>query len=178
MTPRPRQTAPEGQAAPPIVVLCGVAGSGKTTVGQHAAARLGVPFADADAFHDTTARASMAAGRPLTDADRAPWLDRLAAHLSAWHEARSGGVLACSALRAAYRTRLSAGAPTVRFVLLTASPDVLRRRLALRAGHFFPVALLESQLSTLELASGILCIDTDALGIDGAAERVTALART
>ena len=167
---------------PPIIVVCGVAGSGKTTVGRRAADRLGVPFADADAFHSAEARRSMAAGRALTGADRAPWLARLAAHLSAWHDAGSGGVLACSALRAAYRDRLTAdalagGASAVRFVRLTAPIGVLRRRLAARTGHFFPPALLESPIAALDAAPGIPRIDTGALGIEAAAERVVALAR-
>lgn len=171
---------PDGASQPtpvPIVVVCGVAGGGKTTVGRLAAARLGVPFFDADDAHSDDARAAMRAGRPLTDADRAPWLDRLARHLAAWHADGCGGVLACSALRRAHRDRLAEAAPGARFVLLTAPPDVLRERLRSRRGHFFPAALLGSQIATLEGSAGLPVLDTHALDPAAAADAVARLAR-
>ena len=142
--------------------MCGVAGAGKTTVGRLVAAHLQAPFADADDFHTPEAVAKMAQGTALTDADRAPWLARLHDVLHAWHASGTGGVLACSALRRAYRERLAEGALPVRFVLLTATEATLHARLTGRAGHFFPTALLGSQRATLE-ADGIAAITTDGL---------------
>ena len=162
---------PGAPAAAPLVVLAGVAGTGKTTVGRALAARLGVPFADADDAHPSANVAKMARGAPLTDADRAPWLDALAATLAGWAVSGTGGVLACSALRAAYRARLARAAPGVRFVLLTATPATLRARLAARPDHFFPPALLASQLATLEPA-GIPAVATDGRAVDEVAEAV------
>ena len=160
----------------PLLVVCGVSGSGKTTVGQLVAARLSVPFADADDFHAPEAVVKMQRGEPLTDADRAPWLNQLAAQLRAWHEAGSGGVLACSALRRAYRTRLSDAAP-VRFVLLTATEATLRDRLRHREGHFFPPALLDSQLATLEVDPTLLMVATDTLTPQETTEVIVATLR-
>jgi gluconokinase len=130
------------------LIVMGVAGCGKSTVGTALAARLGVPFAEGDDFHSEEARAKMAAGIPLTDADRWPWLDRLVA----WMDRRrsTGSVVSCSALRRAYRDRLRAASNPVTFYELDADPDVLRGRMAQRVGHYMPVALLESQLATLE----------------------------
>ncbi len=155
-------------------MLCGVAGAGKTTVGQHVAARLDVPFADADAFHTPDALAKMQRAEALTDDDRAPWLSRLADVLSSWHTQRTGGVLACSALTPQYRARLTASAPGVQFVLLTAAPAVLAARLAHRPDHFFPAALLGSQLATLD-ASGLPTVATDAGTPEDAARAVVRL---
>jgi gluconokinase len=125
-------------------VVMGVAGSGKSTVGALLAARLGVPFADGDAFHPPANRAKMAAGTPLTDADRAPWLDAIAA----WLDAHGRCVVACSALRRAYRDRLRR--PDVCFVYLHGSRELLASRIAARTAHFFPPKLLDSQLADLE----------------------------
>lgn len=145
---------------PPLLVLGGVSGSGKTTVGRLVAASLAVPFADADAHHPLTNVEKMRAGTPLTDTDRGPWLDALAALLRSWHTSGEGGVLACSALKVAYRMRLRVH-PNVRFALLAASPETLAARLAERTGHFFPPALLASQLSTLESAADVPLFLTD-----------------
>jgi gluconokinase len=161
----------------PLLVVCGVSGVGKTEVGRRVADRLGVPFADADDLHTPAAIAQMARGEPLTDADRAPWLDRLATRLQTWSDAQTGGVLACSALRAAYRSRLARAAPGVRFVLLTASESTLRARLRDREGHFFPPTLLESQLATLEAAPALPTVATDGQTPDEAAEAVVAQIR-
>ena len=131
----------------PLVVVMGVSGSGKSTVGAALARRLGVPFEDGDDLHPPENVAKMAAGHPLDDDDRRPWLDAVGTWL-AGHPA--GGVVACSALRRAYRDRLRGHAPGVRFLLLTGSPEVIARRQADRPGHFMPASLLRSQLATLE----------------------------
>jgi carbohydrate kinase (thermoresistant glucokinase family) len=142
-----------------MVVLMGVAGSGKSTVGPRVAAGLGVPFLDADDFHDATAVAQMAAGIPLDDAARRPWLERLHRLLV---EHRDGGVvLACSALTPAYRAILADGLPELRFVALVAPPEVLAHRLAARHGHYAGPELLASQLDTFELDAGVHPVDAD-----------------
>lgn len=129
----------------PIVVM-GVSGAGKSAVGQGLAAILGVPFCEGDALHPPANIARMAAGTPLTDADRAPWLDSVAA----WLAEHPTGVATCSALRRSYRDRLRGPAPTTRFVLLDVPEPVLRTRMLHRPGHFMPASLLDSQLATLE----------------------------
>jgi gluconokinase len=125
----------------------GVAGCGKSAVGARAAARLGLPLIEGDDFHLPESVAQMRAGQPLTDADRAAWLDRLAAELAA-HPA--GAVLTCSALKRAYRDRLRAASPGLRFAFLQLTPEVALARAQSRAGHFFPAALIDSQFATLE----------------------------
>ncbi|AYF98400.1 gluconokinase [Protaetiibacter intestinalis] len=127
------------------VVVAGVSGSGKSTVGALLAERLGVPFVDGDALHPPANVAKMAAGIPLDDADRGPWLDAVGERLAA-----GSVVVACSALRRAYRDRLRAAAPSVRIVLLDGTRELLGERMAARAEHFMPPALLDSQLATLE----------------------------
>lgn len=136
---------------PPIVVIMGVAGSGKSTVGEALAARLGVDFIEGDAYHSEASRAKMAAGTPLVDEDRWPWLDRLAAELQRRRDSGEGAVLACSALRRAYRDRLRSGVPELRLVLLHGETGTIGDRLADRQGHYMPAKLLSSQLETLEL---------------------------
>jgi len=132
----------------PLVVVMGVAGSGKTTVGQALADRLRLEYADADAFHSEAAVAKMASGHPLDDDDRAPWLIAIGAWL-AEHEA-DGAVIGCSALRRRYRDVLRAAAPDVVFLHLTGDPAVLTERVANRPGHYMPASLITSQLETLE----------------------------
>lgn len=130
--------------------MMGVAGSGKTTVGEAVAARLGVPFRDADEFHPAANVAKMSAGTPLTDDDRWPWLDAIAVAIRSADPAEPV-VLSCSALRRAYRDRLRAGAHRpVLFVYLTGSRETLAARLGGRRGHFMPASLLDSQIATLE----------------------------
>jgi len=133
--------------SPSPVVVMGVSGSGKSTVGAALAQRLGVPFVDADSLHPPANIAKMAAGEPLDDEDRHPWLERVGEWLA---DHRGGGVVSCSALKRGYRDQLRAHCPQVRFLHLSGSAEVIGRRLAVRAGHFMPAALLRSQLGTLE----------------------------
>ena len=128
------------------VVVMGVAGAGKSAIGEALAAALAVPFREGDVLHPAANIARMRAGVPLTDADRVPWL----AEVAAWLAAHPDGVVSCSALKRAYRDRLRLAAPDTRFVLLDVPAAVLADRLARRASHFMPAALLGSQLATLE----------------------------
>jgi gluconokinase len=134
-----------------IVVLAGVAGSGKSTVGGILAVRLGWTFEDGDLLHSTADIAKMMSGMPLTDADRWPWLHTVAAWLDQEIAAGKSGVLACSALKRSYRDFLRQGRPDVRIVLLEVDQATLTARLAGRHGHFFPKKLLQSQLAVLEM---------------------------
>jgi gluconokinase len=133
----------------PVVVVMGVSASGKSTVGAALARDLGVPFVDGDDLHPAANIAKMSRGVPLDDADRMPWLDAVGARL-ADGAAHGGVVVACSALRRAYRDRLRAAAPTTVFVHLDADAETLARRAQGRHGHFMPASLLVSQLATLE----------------------------
>jgi gluconokinase len=139
---------------PPLpvhVVVMGVAGCGKSAVGAQVAARLALPLVEGDDFHPPGNIRKMQQGVPLTDADRAGWLDRLAAELAA----RPGGaVLTCSALKRVYRDALRSGATPVRFVHLAISPAQALQRVAARPGHFYPPSLVDSQFATLEDPSG------------------------
>lgn len=131
-------------------VFMGVSGSGKTTVAHSVAERLGLPFAEADAFHPPANIDKMSEGVPLTDDDRWPWLRELAGWI-AGHEARGEhSVMACSALRRDYRDVLRGGAPGVHFLHMDGPEDVILDRIAARPDHFMPPALLRSQLDTLE----------------------------
>lgn len=134
-----------------IVMLAGVSGSGKSAVGAVLAARLGWAVADSDALHSPAEIAKMRSGVPLTDADRWPWLERVAAWMDQQIAAGEPGVIACSALKRAYRDYLYRGRPQLRIVILQADPATLVARLAARRGHFFPARLLQSQLADLEL---------------------------
>jgi gluconokinase len=133
-------------AGGPIVVM-GVSGSGKSTVGVALAARLAVPFADADDLHPAANIAKMSAGQPLTDEDRWPWLDIVGGWLA---EHPGGGVMSCSALRRSYRDRLRDWCPGVRFVHLDGAAELIAARQAARAGHFMPPSLQASQQRALE----------------------------
>ncbi len=135
---------------PPVLVVMGVSGSGKSTVAAPLAARLGWPFQEGDALHPPANIAKMKAGIPLTDADRAPWLAAIAAWIDGQVAVGEGGIVTCSALKRAYRDRLTRGRPRVRIVYLQGSPAVLAARLARRRGHFMPPSLLPSQLQDLE----------------------------
>jgi gluconokinase len=146
-----------------IVVLMGVTGSGKTTIGTLLAERTGAIFADADDYHPAANKQKMAAGQPLNDDDREPWLETLNRLMRDWFETGKSGVLACSALKAAYRRTLVAGMPegAVTFVWLDASPELLAERLAERHHEFMNPKLLESQLETLEAPKDALRIEND-----------------
>lgn len=133
-----------------VLVVMGVSGSGKTTVGALLAGRLGWPFEDADDLHPPANVAKMQAGTPLTDEDRLPWLQAVAAWIDARRAAGGHGVVACSALRRTYRDVLCGGRPDVRLVYLKGDPALIAQRQAARHGHFMPTSLMASQFSTLE----------------------------
>jgi len=133
-------------APPPPLAVMGVSGSGKTTVGELLAARLGMPFTDGDDLHPPANRAKMAAGIPLDDDDRAPWLDAVGARLAA----DPAPVVACSALRRAYRDRIRSLAPATVFVHLAGDPSLIGDRIARRHHEYMPASLLASQLALLE----------------------------
>ena len=145
-----------------ILLLMGVAGAGKTTVGNLLASQLGWEFADADDYHSAANVEKMRHGIPLTDADRAPWLQALRALISNWLSAHKNAVLACSALKQSYRDILQIS-PEVWIVYLRVSPEVLHQRLRERHGHFMTEAMLQSQLADLEEPKGAVIIDADAL---------------
>ena len=132
------------------LVVMGVSGSGKSTVARAVAQSLGWPYAEGDEFHPAANVAKMAAGTPLDDEDRWPWLRSIAAFIGAAERNGENLVLTCSALKRAYRELLSGGHPSVRFCLLDVPPDELGRRLATRRGHYMPASLLDSQLAALE----------------------------
>ena len=133
---------------PELVVVGGVSGSGKSTVGAELAARLGVPFVDADSLHPEANVLKMASGTPLTDDDRAPWLVRIGEVIAEHRD--TGIVMACSALRRSYRDTIRAVAPGVSFITLSGSRELLAARIASRHDHFMPASLLESQLAAFE----------------------------
>lgn len=133
-----------------IVIVAGVAGSGKTTVGTQLAERLGWRFADADKFHPVANVAKMRAGIPLTDADRAPWLRAITGWMDDLVAAGQSGVVTCSALKRRYRDQLLDGRPAATMVFLEVDRDALVQRLTHRLGHFFPEKLLDSQLAAVE----------------------------
>ena len=135
---------------PPVVVVMGVAGSGKTTVAARLAERMGSAFQEGDALHPPENVAKMSAGTPLDDRDRAPWLARIAACIDGWRAAGKGGVVTCSALKQAYRDVIVGDRPEVRLVHLAGSRDLIGQRLGARRGHFMPPALLDTQFATLE----------------------------
>jgi gluconokinase len=133
----------------PVVVM-GVSGTGKSSVAAGLAQLLGVPWIDGDDLHAPEAVARMRAGQPLADVDRWPWLDRIGACLANGTAAPNGVVVACSALRRAYRDRLRAASAELQFVFLDGPPALIHQRMAQRSGHYMPPALLDSQLHTLE----------------------------
>jgi carbohydrate kinase (thermoresistant glucokinase family) len=131
-----------------VLVVMGVSGSGKTTVATRLVERLGWDFAEGDDFHPAANVAKMAAGQPLTDADREPWLAAIALWIDAELQAGHRGVITCSALKRRYRDQLRR--PGVHFVYLRVTRPELERRLTSRSGHFMPASLLDSQLAALE----------------------------
>jgi gluconokinase len=133
-----------------LLVVMGVSGSGKSTVGAELAARLGVAYAEGDAFHSPANIEKMAAGKPLDDDDRWPWLDAIGAWLDAQIARGAPGVVTCSALKRSYRDRLRDGRPDVQLVHLHGTRELLDARMGARQGHFFTAAMLDSQLAALE----------------------------
>ncbi|MBJ6614018.1 gluconokinase [Streptomyces sp. I4(2020)] len=157
----------------PLVVVMGVSGSGKTTVGQLLARHLDVPYAEGDDFHPAANVAKMRAGHPLDDEDRRPWLDEIARWLAG--HADGGGVVACSALKRRYRARLASAAPRAFFLHLDGSPELIAARITARRGHFMPPELLRTQLADFEPLG-----DDEtgsAVPIDGTPQETAALAR-
>src|SRR5271154_2729799 len=143
-----------------VVVLMGVAGSGKTTVGKLLASQLGWEFADGDDYHSAANVEKMRSGIPLTDADRAPWLETLRALINGWIAAGTNAVLACSALKELYRETLQVG-PEVRLVYLKGTPELLRQRLHARTGHYMTEGMLQSQLAALEEPENAVVVGVD-----------------
>ena len=143
-----------------VVVVMGVSGAGKTTVGQLLALQLGWEYADADDFHSAANVEKMRSGIPLSDEDRVPWLATLRGMIVAWTKARKNAVLACSALTRAYREILNAGSE-VQFVYLKGTAQLLRQRLHLRVGHFMTARMLDSQLGILEEPDHAVVVEVD-----------------
>jgi carbohydrate kinase (thermoresistant glucokinase family) len=137
-------------AKPVIAVVMGVSGSGKTTVAVLLAAALGCQFQEGDDLHPAANVEKMHSGTPLTDADRLPWLNRIAEEIDGWRARKESGVLTCSALKRSYREIIVGGRPDVTLVYLKGAHDLIRRRMAARHEHFMPVALLDSQFATLQ----------------------------
>jgi gluconokinase len=133
-----------------LFVVMGITGSGKSTVGAMLARALGVDFVEGDDYHPPENVQRMASGIPLTDEDRASWLSALATRIREAHDAGTGLVVTCSALKRSYRDVLRAAAPELRFVFLNGTRALVSERLAKRSGHFMPASLLDSQLATLE----------------------------
>lgn len=166
--------------APVKVVVMGVSGAGKSTVGAAVAARLGVGFIDGDDLHAPEAVAKMRSGTPLEDTDRWPWLDRVGARLIAAADAGGGAVIACSALRKVYRDRIRAAAGDgLVFVYLSGRRDLITDRQAARTQHYMPAGLMDSQFRTLEPPvdeADVVTLDVDAAP-DVLAERAVAAIR-
>jgi gluconokinase len=144
------------------LVLMGPAGSGKTVLGNRVAAQLGASFVDGDSLHSAGNINKMEAGLPLTDADRLPWLDRIATILGSNADANRTVIVGCSALKRSYRDRLRTGDPKLKLVLLNAPLAVLQDRVSARTGHYMPANLVRDQCQQLELPAP----DEDALILD------------
>jgi gluconokinase len=157
----------------PIVVLMGVSGCGKSSVGVRLAAALGVDYVEGDEWHPPGNIERMRSGTPLTDEDRHDWLRALAMRLAAARASGRGLVLACSALKRRYRDVLRSGAPGLRLVHLHGPEALLEQRLAARSGHYMPASLLASQLATLEAPAA----DEAALAVDVSPDVETLVAR-
>jgi ribose 5-phosphate isomerase A len=138
------------RGSPPVLVIMGVSGAGKSTIAQELAARLGWAFEEGDSLHPEANIAKMHAGIPLTDADREPWLKRVAAWIDGQRAKKQPGIITCSALKRSYRQIIIDRRPEARLVYLRGSREVIARHLAGRDGHFMPASLLQSQIDTLE----------------------------
>ena len=158
-----------------VIILMGVSGAGKTTVGQLLATQLGWEFADADDYHSAGNVEKMRTGIPLTDVDRAPWLATLRSLIAGWLTSGKNAVLACSALKRKYRENLQL-TPQVKFVYLKGSPSLLHQRLHCRLGHFMTEQMLASQLAALEEPDHAVVVDVDASPAENAAKIRMALA--
>ena len=156
------------------VVVMGISGSGKTELSRRLAVLLDVPFIEGDTFHSNANRAKMQAGTALQDSDRWAWLEVLVSQCQAQLESHGGFVLACSALRRAYRDQLRAGLPMLKFVFLDAPASVVSQRVAERTDHFMPASLVDSQLATLEKPDTQTEPDTVHISADQALEKVVA----
>ena len=133
-----------------IIIVMGVSGSGKTTVARGIATAMGWEFAEGDAFHPEANIAKMSSGQPRTDEDRWPWLRAIGSWIDSHDRSGTSAVITCSALKQVYRDILREGRPTVRFVHVTADPELIEDRMEHHQGHFMPASLLPSQLTTLE----------------------------
>jgi carbohydrate kinase (thermoresistant glucokinase family) len=138
------------RGSPPILVIMGVSGSGKSTIAEELSVRLGWPFEEGDSLHPEVNIAKMHAGIPLTDADRLPWLERVAGWIDGQRSKKQPGIITCSALKRTYRQIIIGDRPEVRLVYLRGGRDLIAEHLAGRHGHFMPPALLRSQIDTLE----------------------------
>jgi carbohydrate kinase (thermoresistant glucokinase family) len=136
--------------SPPVIVVMGVSGSGKSTVGQDLADRLHATYQEGDALHPQANVEKMSHGIPLTDSDRRPWLMKIAAVIDGWLDRHEAGVVTCSALKRAYRDLLISQRQGVTLVYLEGSHELIAMRMAARHGHFMPTSLLDSQFATLE----------------------------
>lgn len=160
-----------------ILIVMGVSGSGKSTIGNLLSAATGWPFADGDDYHPEANKKKMHAGIPLTDEDRAPWLFRLHELLLGWVRAGKSGILACSALKESYRQVLSANVSDLHFILLEASAEVIEQRLRARTNHFMNPDLLASQIATLEVPANAIHVsvaDDPKQTVDSILERLKA----
>ncbi|MDE0100144.1 MAG: gluconokinase [Truepera sp.] len=162
MNPAPVSPLSPGIPGPLALVVMGVSGSGKTTIGRLLAARLRWPFFDGDDYHLEANVAKMAAGCPLTDADRQPWLGRLHDLIQERLALGESSVVACSALKRSYRATLRAGDERVRFLHLEGDFDLILGRMRSRAGHFMKAGMLRSQFETLEPPAQAIVIAVDA----------------
>lgn len=154
-----------------VVVVMGVAGCGKSTVGPLIARELGGDFAEGDTFHPPANVAKMSRGEPLDDSDRMPWLVAMADAIRVWQAKEKPTVLACSALRQRYRDILAGGSAQVRFVFLRGAQETIADRIGRRRDHFMPPSLLESQFATLEEPADAIAVD-----VGGTPEAIAAAA--
>ena len=142
-----------------VIILMGVTGCGKTTIGQLLSKKMEWSYHDADDFHPKANVDKMASGVPLEDQDRWPWLDRLSVCVGDWIRSETGAVLACSALKEVYRKRLISGRKEVAVVHLVGNRELIAERLEKRLDHYMPTSLLESQFQTLEPPSDAIIAD-------------------